>query len=103
MLGMGEVSKVAMVFYACLWPILLSTVAGARGVDPLLIRSAIETAVEEAGRQQIESKAVTPFLLSRISAITEGKSLAANIALAKNNARLAAQIATAFAHHADTA
>ncbi|MFG1478772.1 ABC transporter permease [Xanthobacter sp. V4C-4] len=39
-LGMGEVSKVAMVLYACLWPIVLNTVSGVRNVDPLLIRSA---------------------------------------------------------------
>lgn len=39
-LGMGEVSKVTMVFYSCLWPILLSTVSGVREVDPLLLRSA---------------------------------------------------------------
>jgi pseudouridine-5'-phosphate glycosidase len=36
---------------------------------------------------------VTPFLLNRIFELTEGKSLQTNIALVKNNARLAAQIA----------
>jgi pseudouridylate synthase len=70
-----------------------------QAVDPILINSAIKTAIGEAERQGIGSKAVTPFLLSRISAITEGKSLAANVALAKNNARLAAQIAIALTHH----
>ncbi|EWM65094.1 ABC nitrate/sulfonate/bicarbonate transporter permease component [Micromonospora sp. M42] len=39
-LGLGETSKIALVVYACSWPILLNTVAGAKGVDPLLIRSA---------------------------------------------------------------
>ena len=40
LLGMGETSKIAMVFYSCLWPIVLNTVSGVREVDPLLIRSA---------------------------------------------------------------
>lgn len=39
-LGMGETSKVSMVVYSCLWPIVLNTVSGVRNVDPLLIRSA---------------------------------------------------------------
>ena len=53
----------------------------------------IELALHEAHRQGINAKAVTPFLLSRIFELTEGKSLQTNIALVKNNARLAAQIA----------
>ncbi|MEU7654085.1 ABC transporter permease [Micromonospora taraxaci] len=39
-LGLGETSKIALVLYACSWPILLNTIAGVKGVDPLLIRSA---------------------------------------------------------------
>ncbi|MFJ1541868.1 ABC transporter permease [Micromonospora chalcea] len=39
-LGLGETSKIALVVYACSWPILLNTIAGVKGVDPLLIRSA---------------------------------------------------------------
>ncbi|MCU1675453.1 MAG: transporter permease [Frankiales bacterium] len=39
-LGIGETSKIAIVFYSCTWPILLNTVAGVRSVDPLLIKSA---------------------------------------------------------------
>ncbi|MGS2618300.1 ABC transporter permease [Micromonospora sp. LZ34] len=39
-LGLGETSKIALVLYACSWPILLNTVAGVKGVDPLLVRSA---------------------------------------------------------------
>ena len=53
----------------------------------------IELALHEAQRQRISAKAVTPFLLNRIFELTEGKSLQTNIALVKNNARLAAQIA----------
>jgi len=39
-LGLGETSKIAIIFYACTWPILLNTISGVRTVDPLLIKSA---------------------------------------------------------------
>ena len=39
-LGIGEVSKVSLLVYACTWPILLNTIAGVQNVDPLLIKSA---------------------------------------------------------------
>ena len=39
-LGIGESSKVAMILYAAMWPILLSTIVGVRTVDPLLIKAA---------------------------------------------------------------
>lgn len=55
--------------------------------------AAIGQALEEAADQQIKGKALTPFLLARIEQITIGDSLAANIQLALNNARLAGQIA----------
>jgi len=41
---------------------------------------------------------VTPFLLARIAELTGDRSLRANIALLKNNARVAAEIATALAN-----
>ncbi len=53
----------------------------------------IERALDEAQRNQITGKAVTPFLLARIFELTEGQSLSANIELVLNNARLAAKIA----------
>lgn len=53
----------------------------------------IETALAEAEAQRIAAKEVTPFLLSRIFDLTGGRSLAANIALVLNNARLGAAIA----------
>lgn len=39
-LGLGEVSKITMVLYACVWPILLNTISAVRHVDPLLVKSA---------------------------------------------------------------
>ena len=56
----------------------------------------IAQAQSEADAQGIRGKAVTPFLLQRIFELTEGRSLTANIALVRNNARLGAQIAIAL-------
>lgn len=39
-LGIGEVSKVALVVYSCSWPLLLNTIGAVRQVDPLLVKSA---------------------------------------------------------------
>jgi len=61
------------------------------------MRPAIEAAVADAVAQGIAGKAVTPFLLDAILKNTGGRSLVANIALIKNNARLAAEIAVAMA------
>ena len=58
--------------------------------------SAIADAVAEATARGIGGKALTPFLLARINDISGGSSLAANIALVRNNARLAARIAIAL-------
>ena len=57
----------------------------------------VDSALAEAEAQGIAAKAVTPFLLDRIFALTEGRSLQANIALVLSNARLAARIAAAGA------
>jgi len=53
----------------------------------------IATALNEAESQQIRGQAVTPFLLKRVSELSGGASLQANLSLLKNNARTAAQIA----------
>jgi pseudouridylate synthase len=45
----------------------------------------------------IIGKELTPFLLAEIAGVTAGRSLAANIALAKHNAAVGAAIAVAFA------
>ncbi len=56
----------------------------------------IEAAVAEAQAKSIGGKAVTPFILSRMVELTGGRSLKTNIALIRNNARLAAEIALAL-------
>ncbi len=57
------------------------------------LRPIIAAAQKDADRHRITGKAVTPFLLQRIFEETKGRSLTANIALVRNNARLAAEIA----------
>ncbi len=56
----------------------------------------IEQANREARDQGVHGKELTPFLLERITELTKGKSMKANLALLLNNARLAAQIAKAL-------
>ncbi|MFP4485086.1 MAG: pseudouridine-5'-phosphate glycosidase [Spirochaetaceae bacterium] len=53
----------------------------------------IRRAVDEAEEQGLRGKELTPFLLARITELSEGKSLVSNIALVKNNADLAGRIA----------
>ena len=57
----------------------------------------IKRAIDNADRDGITGKAVTPYLLDSIYRLTDGRSLETNIALVENNARLAAEIAVALA------
>jgi pseudouridine-5'-phosphate glycosidase len=61
-----------------------------------IIKTYIKTAQTEMEANHISGKAVTPFLLKRIFELSDGESLKANIALVKNNAKLAAEIAVEF-------
>ncbi len=38
--GISELSKEAMIFWVCIWPILFNTITGVKGIDPLLVKSA---------------------------------------------------------------
>ncbi|MHA6250817.1 pseudouridine-5'-phosphate glycosidase [Oceanobacillus sp. CAU 1775] len=60
------------------------------------IDSIIDQAIAEAEENNIQGKDATPFLLAKVKELTEGKSLEANIALVKNNAKVGAQIAVAL-------
>lgn len=60
-------------------------------------RRAIDLALEQIAREGISGKEVTPFILAAIKNATGGKSLTANIALIKNNARVGGEIAAALA------
>jgi pseudouridylate synthase len=61
------------------------------------VEQEIRQALLEAAQQNIRGTAVTPFLLARVGELSHGSSLQANLALLKNNARIGAQIAKAFA------
>ncbi|TKY68239.1 Pseudouridine-5'-phosphate glycosidase [Spatholobus suberectus] len=62
-----------------------------------IIESAIQKAIKEARENNITGNAETPFLLARVNDLTGGASLAANIALVKNNALVGAKVAVALA------
>ncbi len=58
---------------------------------------AIQQATQEADARGISGKDVTPYVLGRVKALTDGASMRANVALLGNNARVAGQIAVALA------
>ena len=61
------------------------------------VDEAIAAALEQARRQGVRGKEVTPFLLRAVAEATGGRSLEANVALLMNNARVAASVAVALA------
>ena len=61
------------------------------------VERALKEAIEEAAKLKIRGKAITPFLLSRMERLSEGKTLEANRALLVNNAGVAARIAASLA------
>jgi pseudouridylate synthase len=69
----------------------------ADALDAATIEASIASAVAEAQAAGVSRKGLTPFLLHRLNELTAGRSLAANIALVKNNARVGARIAVALA------
>lgn len=69
-------------------PIPAADEIGANTLAPIIAQ-----AQADADRHRIAGKALTPYLLQRIFELTGGRSLTANIALVRNNARLSAQIA----------
>jgi pseudouridine-5'-phosphate glycosidase len=70
-------------------------VPAASEVAANVLHETLETALAEAAREGINGRALTPFLLSRMSERSGGATLKANIALLENNARIAARIAKA--------
>jgi len=97
--GAGQIAKIATAH----WGMGFST--GALVVAPVPeedevpaneIKDAIDEALEAAAREGVAGRSVTPFLLSRIAAKTGGRALRANVALLKNNARIAGAIAVAL-------
>lgn len=65
--------------------------------DPEAAEAAITLATQEADAAGIHGTAATPWLLRRVVELTDGRSLQANVALLRNNGRIAGQIASALA------
>jgi pseudouridine-5'-phosphate glycosidase len=65
-------------------------------MDKAEIDAITEQALAEADQQGVTGKKVTPFLLNRIKQLTDGRSLATNIALVRHNALVGAQLAVAL-------
>lgn len=66
-------------------------------IDRAELESILDAALKLADEKGINGKEITPFLLSQMSERSGGRTLAANIALLENNARVAAQISVATA------
>ncbi|MEJ2861541.1 ABC transporter permease [Actinomycetospora sp. OC33-EN07] len=75
LLGLGESSKIALVMFACSWPILLNTASAVRTVDPLLVRSARSLGF---GAGAVFRKVVLP---STVPTLFTGVRLAAAVSL----------------------
>ena len=65
-------------------------------LELVMMNEAINEAIIEADKEKIIGKEITPYLLSKVNELTEGKSLDSNIKLIENNAALAAKIATHY-------
>jgi pseudouridine-5'-phosphate glycosidase len=61
-----------------------------------IVEAAIQTALDDAAAEGVHGGEVTPYLLARIAELTDGESVKANIALLRNNASVAADIAVAL-------
>lgn len=73
--------------------VIANPIPKAYEMDYDTINNAIKAALQEADDNNIKGKDITPFLLSKVKDITGGDSLASNIELVYNNAKIASQIA----------
>lgn len=80
-------------FGMCSAILVTNPIPAADAIPAAEMQPMIEQASAEAIAKGIHGQALTPFLLGRISELTQGKSLKANLSLLLNNAKLAAQIA----------
>ncbi|MDC8785028.1 pseudouridine-5'-phosphate glycosidase [Roseateles koreensis] len=77
--------------------VISNPVPSADAMPRIEIDAITTQALQEADAQGIQGKAVTPFILARIKALSKGRSLLTNIALVKNNAEKGAALAVALA------
>jgi pseudouridine-5'-phosphate glycosidase len=77
--------------------LLANPIPPADELDADAMETAVTQALADANSRQIKGKDITPHLLAALERITGGRSLTANIALIRNNARVAAGVAAALA------
>jgi pseudouridine-5'-phosphate glycosidase len=77
--------------------LLCNPVPAAIALDAATVLNAVRACEDEAERDGVRGKALTPFLLSCVAARTDGSSLEANLSLLESNAKLAAEVAVAAA------
>jgi pseudouridine-5'-phosphate glycosidase len=77
--------------------VIANPVPEADALDAESMETIIQSALEEAAKNKIKGKEVTPFLLDRITSLTEGTSLKTNVSLVKNNAKVGAKLAVELA------
>lgn len=76
--------------------LVVNPVPEADALDAAEVEGHLGAALADMAREGVAGKAVTPYLLARMKEVTAGRSLAANLALIRNNARVGAQIAVAL-------
>lgn len=76
--------------------LLANPIPAADELDADAMEAAVARALADADARRIKGKDITPYLLAALEAITGGRSLTANIALIRNNARVAAGVAAAL-------
>ena len=77
--------------------LIVSPVPASDALDAAYAEEAILRATDEAHGAGISGNEITPFVLRRVSELTDGQSMKANISLLVNNARVAGRIAAALA------
>ncbi|MEX5636283.1 pseudouridine-5'-phosphate glycosidase [Parafrankia sp. FMc2] len=77
--------------------VVANPVPAGQALDPAVHDEVLRTALRRADEQGLRGKAVTPFLLATFHTETGGASLEVNLAVVRNNAAVAAEIAIAWA------
>ena len=77
--------------------LLTAPIPSSAEIDPAALDAVLRGALADCAAAGITGAAITPFVLARIGAATSGRSIPANLALAENNASVAAQVAVALA------
>lgn len=77
--------------------LIANPIAEADGLDFDYMEGIINVALEAADAAGVHGKDITPFLLAKVKELTGGESFKSNVALALNNARVAAKIAVEYA------